>query len=244
MKNKTAAKPVFEPKHWLEYGIEFLMLFLAVSLGFFAESYREYLKDKEDGTEYVEAMIVDLQSDSAKVAVCINNCQKQLAGLDSLTNLALQAPISGTAINELYNLKAKYTGSSYAVDFTKRTSTQLLNAGGMRLIKNKKITDCIVSYIESVDDVKLQGDLFEKMLFQNTLNLDVKLFNEKYLRQNNNMEQQENNFSLVKNNTDLLLEYGNTIANTNDVLNLYIEKLKEIQQEITENSSLLKAENK
>jgi hypothetical protein len=34
-------------KHWKEYFLEFLMIFLAVTLGFFAESIRENISDKE-----------------------------------------------------------------------------------------------------------------------------------------------------------------------------------------------------
>src|ERR1035437_7504609 len=33
-------------KHWKEYFLEFLMIFLAVTMGFFAENLREYISDK------------------------------------------------------------------------------------------------------------------------------------------------------------------------------------------------------
>jgi len=37
--------PTVEKKNFKEYFLEFLMIFLAVTLGFFAESYREHLVD-------------------------------------------------------------------------------------------------------------------------------------------------------------------------------------------------------
>jgi hypothetical protein len=36
-------------RNWKEYGMEFLMLFAAVTLGFFAENQRESLGEKERG---------------------------------------------------------------------------------------------------------------------------------------------------------------------------------------------------
>ncbi|HXS54614.1 MAG TPA: hypothetical protein VN726_00740 [Hanamia sp.] len=37
--------PTVEKKNFKDYFLEFLMIFLAVTLGFFAESYREHLVD-------------------------------------------------------------------------------------------------------------------------------------------------------------------------------------------------------
>ena len=36
-----------KPKKWKEYFLEFLMIFLAVTLGFFAENIREHLSEKK-----------------------------------------------------------------------------------------------------------------------------------------------------------------------------------------------------
>src|ERR1035437_1981901 len=50
-------------KKWGEYFLEFLMIFLAVTLGFFAENLREYFKDKTEIKSDMQSMIADLQSD-------------------------------------------------------------------------------------------------------------------------------------------------------------------------------------
>ena len=41
------------------------MIFIAVTLGFFAESYREYLSDRSKEKEYINSMIEDLRTDSS-----------------------------------------------------------------------------------------------------------------------------------------------------------------------------------
>ena len=38
-----------KPKKWKEYFLEFLMIFLAVTLGFFAENIREYFSEAKKG---------------------------------------------------------------------------------------------------------------------------------------------------------------------------------------------------
>src|SRR5690349_21206354 len=40
-------------KNFKDYFLEFLMIFLAVTLGFFAESYREHLVNKDHEKEYI-----------------------------------------------------------------------------------------------------------------------------------------------------------------------------------------------
>jgi hypothetical protein len=43
-----------KPKKWKEYFLEFLMIFLAVTLGFFAENIREHFTDKNNTKVYLE----------------------------------------------------------------------------------------------------------------------------------------------------------------------------------------------
>ena len=57
------------PKKWKEYITEFLMLFLAVTLGFLAENLREVYVEKERSHE----LILQLQSDIKNNIKLINN---------------------------------------------------------------------------------------------------------------------------------------------------------------------------
>jgi hypothetical protein len=44
-----------KPRKWKEYFLEFLMIFLAVTMGFFAESFRENIVNKEREKKYIES---------------------------------------------------------------------------------------------------------------------------------------------------------------------------------------------
>ena len=52
-----------KPKRWKEYFLEFLMIFLAVTMGFFAESLRENINNKERLHNYIQSLVSDLKSD-------------------------------------------------------------------------------------------------------------------------------------------------------------------------------------
>jgi hypothetical protein len=50
-------------KNFKEYVLEFLMIFLAVALGFFAENIREHLSDSAKEKEYIKSLVQDLKLD-------------------------------------------------------------------------------------------------------------------------------------------------------------------------------------
>jgi hypothetical protein len=57
--------PHVEKKNFKEYFLEFLMIFLAVTMGFFAESYREHLVDIKKEKEYIVSLKEDLLTDTS-----------------------------------------------------------------------------------------------------------------------------------------------------------------------------------
>src|SRR5277367_3916887 len=54
-------------KKWKEYFLEFLMIFLAVTLGFIAENLREHLTERAKEKQYVEGFIRNLKDDTARL---------------------------------------------------------------------------------------------------------------------------------------------------------------------------------
>src|SRR6201989_1197714 len=61
-----------KPKKWKEYFLEFLMLFLAVTMGFFAENIRENYVEHKRAREYASLLIEDLATDT----VAFNNAAR------------------------------------------------------------------------------------------------------------------------------------------------------------------------
>jgi hypothetical protein len=77
-------------KKWSEYIIEFVMLFAAVTLGFFAENIREGLAEKHKNEELKRAIVYDLKKELVELKEYRIQINRQLSSankFDSLVNL-------------------------------------------------------------------------------------------------------------------------------------------------------------
>src|SRR5215831_13968753 len=78
------------PGHgWKHYLFEFLMLFLAVSLGFFVENLREHTVEKDRAKQFLESMLVDVQTNIKNLDSLIQQDRAIIANHDSLVNWLL-----------------------------------------------------------------------------------------------------------------------------------------------------------
>src|SRR5580698_6820345 len=59
--------PNVEKKNFKEYFLEFLMIFLAVTMGFFAETIRESFTEHERAKVFAVSMLKDLEADTAQL---------------------------------------------------------------------------------------------------------------------------------------------------------------------------------
>jgi hypothetical protein len=69
-----------EKKKFKEYFLEFLMIFLAVTLGFFADNVRDHFAEKKNEKEYIYSLLQDLRSDSSSFnrVIAYNEREKKL----------------------------------------------------------------------------------------------------------------------------------------------------------------------
>src|SRR5262245_12335887 len=73
-------------KKWSEYLLEFLMLFLAVFLGFTAENIRERKIERHREHQFIESLAQDVKADTANAQLVIDEFTRRLINLDSLIN--------------------------------------------------------------------------------------------------------------------------------------------------------------
>ena len=144
-------------KNFKEYFLEFIMIFLAVSLGFFAESFRERLVNKEKEHHYMEGMVRDLKKDTSDLTILLSQHYLLYNKMDS----ALQIPVE-----RIKNINSQDTFYHYFFFINihgphcianTNTFTQLKNAGGFAVIKNQGVIDSITSHYSFYDEhLKLQ----------------------------------------------------------------------------------------
>jgi hypothetical protein len=149
-------------KKWTHYFWEFLMLFLAVFCGFFAEYQLEHKIEKERGKQYILSFSEDLKTDTAQFNLLIKELTEQQSVLENIVSCF--DTVTRKA-NSTECLKAIIINSIGFTDYiyTDRTIQQLKYAGGLRLIEDKEIADSIVKYDALVRQEQIHQQVMENM---------------------------------------------------------------------------------
>lgn len=87
-------------KKWSEYIIEFVMLFAAVTLGFFAENVREHQIIEHKTKQNLMSIILDLKKDSALIQNRLVEYKQASMMLENLSDLTLSYHLSKISKNE------------------------------------------------------------------------------------------------------------------------------------------------
>jgi hypothetical protein len=132
-------------KNFREYFLEFLMIFLAVTMGFFAENIRENIGDKGKEHQYVASLSEDLKKDTAALHYSIRRLARDIKAGDSIISLFAKNQLQKQDDNTILRLGIA-CGQSVDIVFNDRTSSQLKSSSSMRLIKNKAVADSILQY--------------------------------------------------------------------------------------------------
>src|SRR5215831_1526697 len=168
--------PKVEKKNFKEYFLEFLMIFLAVTLGFFAESLREHMADRSKEKEFITSLKEDIVSDTTQLSRVLPLGDPALEKLDSLYFL-LQAASEGKPydIHRLYYLNFTYAFGWMLVAPNNRTLSQIKNVGAFSLITNKTCRDTITAY-DNFNENFIKSDLtiwFQKQDDLNTMSQKI-----------------------------------------------------------------------
>jgi hypothetical protein len=130
-------------KIW-HYFFEFLMLFLAVFCGFIAENWREELREHRREKEFIYSIVEDIKSDTLESNRTLSQLKRLHTGIDSVLIL-LSSPEIMYNSNKAFRLWTNNLGLEVFVS-NDRTIQQLLSNGELRLIRNKAVSDRIMTY--------------------------------------------------------------------------------------------------
>ena len=131
-------------KKWTHYFWEFLMLFLAVFCGFFAEYQLEHQIEKDREKQYIHSILEDLREDTLVLTDNIDQFNEHLTRNDTLIRL-LNSPDIKDHGSDLYYL-GRRASRSVRLAIHDATIQQLKNSGGMRLIRNQKVSKAVIEY--------------------------------------------------------------------------------------------------
>jgi len=176
-------------KKWKHYFWEFLMLFLAVTLGFFVENQREHFIEKKREKEYIRSMIDDLRLDTAVFFEDNNSRKLAMTMYDSVVLLLNKKDRSEFEQQRLYYAARMCLRLSPFPKLNDRTYEQMKSSGNLRLIHDSKIADRVTKYyfnskefLINIDQtllrlqslIEIQGKVFDGAVFREMM--DIKQF--------------------------------------------------------------------
>ena len=150
---------VHHQKKWKEYFFQFLMLFLAVTLGFFVENQREHYIEHKRAGEFAKLLVDDLQVDVAELNRASRVLNKIIAASDSLAPLLNAPDIKKVPGGKLYYFEY-WSGWRWRVVSRDATLQQLKNSGSLRFLKNEMVRN-ILNYEESLKIIYMMQDKYE-----------------------------------------------------------------------------------
>ena len=159
---------------------DFLMLFIAISLGFFVENYRGGLVDRQKEKEIIASFINDLETDIKELDIAIQRREIREVRIDSIIYI-LNNGLQDDYGKDLYYY-ARYLPRPFIFWANNTTNEELKYSGNFILIKNQKIIDTLLQYNDDyifIDFIKEREEYLVRRLFdQINMIFDPKVFDE------------------------------------------------------------------
>jgi hypothetical protein len=169
-------------KKWAHYFWEFLMLFLAITLGFFVENQREHYIEHQREKQFIRSLYNDVRADTSNIARIITTRTTKEKLLDSFSYM-MNSGDPMKFIKEIY-VYALYAGRTLPYRFVPNDGTiqQLKNSGAFRLVRKRAVVDSISKYDISVRNLlgqyAVEENQIEHYRSAATKIFDARIFNE------------------------------------------------------------------
>ncbi len=163
-------------KHLREYFVEFLMIFLGVTMAFFAENMREGITENAKAKEFAQSLYGDLKGDTSFLNLILNYKVVRGLRIDSLIYILDSGNVQKNA-KLIYFYHSAMDGN---ITFHSNDATiqQLRNSGGLRYFKNAKLYTAIARYYEGINFyTEIENARYVRVPF----NLSSKIFNSEIL---------------------------------------------------------------
>lgn len=149
-KNSTSDQN-YKSKNWRAYFLEFLMIFLAVTLGFIAESIRQHFVEKKQEKEYAISLVRDLKLDTADINRVMKGLRRDIGRADTIIVLFEKRDFRNTS-GYIYFL-GRRLGLRNLWRSNDGTIQQLTYSGGLNVFRNKSVIDSIQNYTRRIKDL-------------------------------------------------------------------------------------------
>ena len=141
--------PQYKPstkKKWWKYFFEFLMLFLAVTLGFFVDNLREEMADRNLESQHIQSLLSDLKQDTSLFQRQIREHKQVIDMCDSVMLLLKKEERTQHDLQRLYFLSRRMMPQIKTFFLNDRAYEEMTSSGVLRLVHHKNIADSISKY--------------------------------------------------------------------------------------------------
>ena len=163
------------PSHgWKHYFFEFLMLFIAVTLGFFAENSREHFVEHQREKEYGKSLYDDFKTDTATINRTFNEKTWIIEKYDSVLKIiSTPGVISNSEI--VYYIE-RYLRINDVFTSQDITYQQLKSSGNFRYLRNLDLYKKIAEYYNLYDRYLQTEPGFGRIQRHDLTELELKSF--------------------------------------------------------------------
>jgi hypothetical protein len=249
-------------KPWKEYLLEGLMIFLAVTLGFFAENFREHITENSRENEFAKVLYAELKDDSAAAAIKLASRLEKEKEMDYLSNFFKDSSLTDLP-KRLYPAFSisLYLINNYSFEPKDGILSQLRNSGSLRYFKSVELQKLLGDLSVNINNVRYRNEqeyqffaspvkLFllkyydwswlDRLRTEDTVGIVVDVI-KRYYQSNHVIESKILNISSFDRGeaSNMILFYKQMLVSTRSLqLNNYIATNHKILQVLRENYSL------
>jgi hypothetical protein len=219
-------------KSWLTYPFEFFMMFLAVFCGFLAEYQLEHKIERDREKEFIASMVKEIQLDLKDIKTTEKDSIRYKY-LDSLAIIIFGGDRSLGTIKKIYEMYFTYATYYHYYLFERFTLDQLKYAGNMRLIRNQKVTDRLITLGGLLSNLRDQEMDYRHYMIDN-MKVGARIMDRSsFVKDGKSIPMKEalknaKTLSFLTNDRQTLMEFGNNIRFQSTILKTYHKKLNAI----------------
>lgn len=147
-------------KKWKDYFLQFLMIFLGVTLGFFSSNIRDKIINDGKEEHYISNLIHDLKLDTLNAASIQNDQLKLLAEMDSALKITPEEIKNIPQQDSFFRHFLVFYINAFNFRQNDNTLIQLRNAGGYSLIRKPGVLDSIIALENFYEEVKKNDQFY------------------------------------------------------------------------------------
>lgn len=224
-------------KNFREYFFEFLMIFLAVSMGFIAENIRENFSEEKTAHKILESYRNDLLLNERRFKTIDSVFTSMLPVYDSIVSIFYQGRenIELPALSRLVLKGQKNT----VITINTSAYQQMVSSGSMRYINNWPMMDSIAKYNEEINSIVNYNDRIITTL--NNALVDIGKIEDMHdfwrsenrtLTSISNYQPEMDSFSLTKEQRRFLVSYNKLFSVQAIVVTMRMKKLISMNQSL------------